>query len=748
MRARRFRATKADAKYRKNLLYLTLQRSEITFVDSSNSTAGTIATDDATARIRNSAAQLASLFTEGSPEDLPKLAQLHTAFGALSGQASDVTDRHLAAAVEGAAAKGMTLVERIVLKEVEDLQGTMEQVGAMIGELQAYLNGVTPTTMSLAAVTRDGPATAPASGPRPNEADHAVAAEQMPLIEADLPLVREFVAEAAGHVEAAEVALLQLEEDGGNVDAINAVFRAFHTIKGVAGFLNLTQIGALAHAAENVLDLARQGKLNFDPGVADTVLSSADAMKKLIDLVGRVATTGGVPALMPGLDQLLARLQACAKGEAHGAVAPKTVSTVASASMATEVAKPVNATSVQGEKGEANHGAQATPDTIKVSTERLDALINTVGELVIAQAMVQQDMAGHVASGNQRLVRNMSHLGKITRELQELSMSMRMVPIAGVFQKMSRLVRDVSRKAGKEINLVLTGKETELDRNVVEAIGDPLVHMVRNAADHGVESPDVRETNGKPRVGTIELKAYHQSGSVVIEIIDDGKGLDKARILKKAIAAGIVREDEELSEADIFKLIFHAGLSTAEKVTDISGRGVGMDVVKRNIEGLRGRIDIASTPGRGSTFTIRLPLTLAVIDGLVVKVGAERYILPITSIEQSLRPKPEQMSTVQGRGEICLIRGRTLPLYRLHKMFNVTPKFEDPTQSLVVIVQDDDRRCCLLVDELLGQEQVVIKSLGEGLGQVPGTSGGAILGDGNVSLILDVPGLMKMAEQQ
>jgi two-component system chemotaxis sensor kinase CheA len=311
---------------------------------------------------------------------------------------------------------------------------------------------------------------------------------------------------------------------------------------------------------------------------------------------------------------------------------------------------------------------------------------------------------------------------------------------------MTRLVRDLSRKAMKQIELTTTGGETELDRNVVEAIGDPLVHMVRNAVDHGIELPEARQRAGKGPTGQVHLKAWHQAGNVVIQISDDGRGLDKARILKKAIAAGLVPVGSEPSEQEIFQLIFHAGLSTAEKVTDVSGRGVGMDVVKRNIEALRGRIEIESTEGRGSKFTIRLPLTLAVIDALVVQVGPQRYLLPITSIEKSLRPTQEQLSSVQGKGEVCMIRGQLLPLFRLHRLFGVKPKAEDLAEALVVIVQDNQRRCGLVVDRLLGQQQVVIKSLGELVGKVRGVSGGAILGDGSVSMILDVPGLMEIAE--
>jgi two-component system, chemotaxis family, sensor kinase CheA len=390
------------------------------------------------------------------------------------------------------------------------------------------------------------------------------------------------------------------------------------------------------------------------------------------------------------------------------------------------------------------HGS-APESMVKVTTTRLDALINTVGELVIAQAMVSQDIT-KMSGADQRITRNMSHMGKITRELQDLTMAMRMVPIQGVFQKMSRLIRDLARKSGKQIDLKLTGSETELDRNLVEAISDPLIHMVRNAADHGIEDITDRVQAGKTPQGHVELKAYHQAGSVVVEIVDDGRGLNKAKILAKARQAGLIKEDQELTEEETFHLIFAPGLSTAEKVTDVSGRGVGMDVVRRNVEALRGRIDITSVEGKGSTFSIRLPLTLAVIDGLVVKVGAERYILPITSIEQSIRPRREQLSTVQGRGEMCMIRNSLLPLCRLHTLFNVQPRATDPCAALLVLVQDGSRRCCLLVDELLGQQQVVIKSLGEAMAAVPGISGGAILGDGTISLILDVPGLIELAD--
>ena len=327
-------------------------------------------------------------------------------------------------------------------------------------------------------------------------------------------------------------------------------------------------------------------------------------------------------------------------------------------------------------------------------------------------------------------------------------MSMRMVPVQGLFQKMARLIRDLSRKYGKKIDFVMTGAETELDRNVVEAVADPLVHMVRNSVDHGIESPQQRTQAGKNPAGRVELKAFHQAGNIVIEISDDGAGLDRERILEKARQNGIVKPQQELTDAETCNLVFHPGLSTAEKVTEISGRGVGMDVVRRNIESLRGRIDIQSDHGHGCRFTIRLPLTLAVIDGQIVSVGAQKYVIPTVSIEQSIRPKPQQIFTVNGgQAEMVLVRDKLVQLIRLADLFKVENGNPKPCESLVVVVADGQKQCCLLVDALLGQQQVVIKSLGKVLGSISGISGGAIMGDGNVSLILDVPGLIALANR-
>lgn len=654
------------------------------------------------------------------PADLPGLAKLHTALAQLAAAAGETA---AATDLTGRATGAGRLIEQIILREVDDADAALKAVVAAVGDLQQLVTGAADG----ASMSGRGTQAARRDGAAPQAVSSSADLQEAPLRAEDAPLVADFVAEARGHLETAESELLKLEDNPADAEALNAIFRAFHTIKGVAGFLGLKQVAALAHAAENLLDLARKAQLAVTADVVDVVLASADQMKALVDGVEQAVQTSAAPAALPGLGELLARLEATAAGEETAGVGNQKLE-----------ASPVPART-------ADPTSHATgPAMVKVATDRLDALINMVGELVIAQSMVSQNMA-EVARQDPRAGRNLNHLGKITRELQELSMAMRMVPIAGVFQKMNRLVRDLSRKVGKDVALVVKGEETELDRNVVEAIADPLVHMVRNAIDHGIEPPDARVKAGKPAGGRVELRAGHQAGNIVIEIADDGRGLNKARILQKASAAGLVTPGQELSDPEIFKLIFHAGLSTAEKLTDVSGRGVGMDVVRKNVEALRGRIDIASVEGRGSTFTIRLPLTLAVIDGLVVKVGAEKYILPITSIDQSLRPKAEQLSTVQESGEMCLVRGRLLPLFRLHRLFAVRGAVEDAAAGLVVIVQDGDRACGLLVDDLLGQQQVVIKSLDDGVGQVAGVSGAAILGDGNVSLILDVPGIIALA---
>jgi two-component system chemotaxis sensor kinase CheA len=328
--------------------------------------------------------------------------------------------------------------------------------------------------------------------------------------------------------------------------------------------------------------------------------------------------------------------------------------------------------------------------------------------------------------------------------MQHTAMSLRMIPIKPTFQKMERLARDLSRDFGKKVNFHVSGEDTELDRTVVEDIGDPLVHMVRNSLDHGLETTAERIAAGKSEHGNVTLKAYHEGGNIVIELSDDGRGINPEKILAKAKKQNLVQPNAQLSKEEILNLIFLPGFSTAEKVTAVSGRGVGMDVVRRNIDKLRGKIEILSEIGQGSTFRIRLPLTMAIIDGLVVRVGEDRFILPSTSVQMALRPTREAFSTVQGRGEVLDHRGKILPLHRLHRRFGIAGAIENPWEAIIVIVENNGRAHALLVDDMVSKQEVVIKPLGGFLQSLAGISGGAILGDGNIALILD-PGSLFLA---
>ncbi|WNM56782.1 chemotaxis protein CheA [Candidatus Nitrospira allomarina] len=383
--------------------------------------------------------------------------------------------------------------------------------------------------------------------------------------------------------------------------------------------------------------------------------------------------------------------------------------------------------------------------SIRVDTEKIDKLINLVGELVITQSMITDLSEKFTLAQLPVLQERITQLERNTREIQERVMSIRMMPIGSAFHRFPRLVRDLAGKSGKQIQLVMSGEETELDKTLIEAIGDPLTHLVRNSADHGLELPEDRVAQGKSERGTIRLHAYHDGGNICIAVEDDGRGLNREKIIKKAVEKGIIADGSNMSEEAVYQLIFRPGFSTAETITDVSGRGVGMDVVKRNIEGLGGSVDIQSTMGKGSRLTLKLPLTLAIIDGMTVRVGQDNYIIPLIAVTESIRPKPNELQRIVGKGEVVNLRGEWVPVVKLYEAFTLTPDFTDPSQALLVIVETDGRRLAVLVDELTGQQQVVIKSLEQNYRKVEAISGATILGDGQVALILDVPGLAKLA---
>jgi two-component system chemotaxis sensor kinase CheA len=389
---------------------------------------------------------------------------------------------------------------------------------------------------------------------------------------------------------------------------------------------------------------------------------------------------------------------------------------------------------------------QSSGTTIRVATEKVDKIIDLVGELVIAQSMATQIINGFTPARVQDLQVAVAELERHTRELQDRVMRIRMLPIGSIFSRFPRLVHDTAEALGKEVMLQISGEETELDKGVVERIADPLTHLIRNAVDHGIESGQERRAAGKPEQGVIRLTAAHQGGNVVVEVSDDGQGLDLARIRSKAVERGLADAGAELTEEQAYSLIFQPGFSTAEEVSDISGRGVGMDVVRKKVEALSGAVGITSQRGRGTSVRIKLPLTLAILDGLCLRVGEQTYILPLATIVESIQPRPDQVKSIAGRGEVVMVRGEPLTMLRLHNLFRVPNAETDPARALLVIVENEGRRLALLVDELLGQQQVVIKSLETHYRKVDGITGATILGDGRAALILDVAGVAQLAK--
>ncbi|MBF0256172.1 MAG: chemotaxis protein CheA, partial [Gammaproteobacteria bacterium] len=449
-----------------------------------------------------------------------------------------------------------------------------------------------------------------------------------------------------------------------------------------------------------------------------------------------------IPKMSPAaIAAQAAELQQAAATETAAAAA------VADAATAPVAAEPPSKTAPA--LSQAKSGSNASGGSIRVDIHKIDGLINMVGELVITQSMLGLLGADFHMSRLDRLQEGLAQLERHTRELQESVMQIRMLPISFTFSRFPRLVHDLSAKLGKQIELKMTGENTEVDKTVIEKIGDPLVHLVRNSIDHGLEGPEERRAAGKPETGTVQLNAFHKGGNIIIEIRDDGRGLNRAKIEQKAIERGLISADHSLSEHQIYELIFQPGFSTADQVSDLSGRGVGMDVVRRNINELGGSIEIESKAGQGSAIIIRLPLTLAILDGQTISVGEETYIVPLISIVESIQVRKNMINLVAGRGETFKLRDQYLPIIRLHEIFGVkNAHCTDLTEGLLVVVEGEGRRCGLFVDDLLGQQQVVIKSLEANYKRVEGVSGATILGDGSVALILDIPGLILLASRE
>lgn len=535
-------------------------------------------------------------------------------------------------------------------------------------------------------------------------------------------LLGEFVQETEDGLTTADHLLVAVEQGQQPDDVVDQLFRVFHTAKGGAGFLELDELGSLAHASETLLDRVRRGELPFSGDVVDLVLQATGLMSSMLQETRRAVETGRVISKVAGTAELIRRLESFEPGA------------VMASSPGREPAEEDAGVSPRAtESTAANH----IRETVKVDLERVDRIVEMIGELVIVESMVLH-APEVVGLSSPRIKGYLSQLEKITGDLQDVSMSMRMVPVRGVFQKMARMARDLGRRAGKKLRFVTSGDATEIDRSLVEHIGDPLVHMMRNAVDHGVESPQERRQAGKDETATIRLSAYHEGGNIVIELSDDGRGLDTDAIRSRAIERGVIEGGDNFSDAEVHALIFAPGFSTAASVSDLSGRGVGMDVVKRNIEAVRGRVSIETEVGGGTTFRLLLPLTLAIIEGMLVRCGDERYIVPTLSVVESLKLRPQMLVRFADQGELIDVRGEILPLIRLHRLFDIDRAEEDATRGLVVIIEGVGARAGLLVDDVVTQQQVVIKSLGAGIDDNPFTSGAAILSDGTVGLILNV----------
>lgn len=552
-------------------------------------------------------------------------------------------------------------------------------------------------------------------------------------------LVQDFLVETNEIIENLDHDLVELESNQNDLELLNKIFRGAHTMKGSSSFLGFNKLADLTHHAEDILNKLRKGEMVVTREIMDTLLEFVDKTKQIISDIENGTDTADVASVINDL-------KLASEGKLVGKKPAAASAPAAQASAAAPKAAPKTAPKQEAKQ----HQATQVEQTIRVDVSRLDSLVNLVGELVLSRNRLSQ-IAGELENKfeNEYLVEQLldvtSAIGMNTTELQLAIMKTRMIAIGKVFNKFPRVVRDIARDTGKEIDLIISGEETELDKQVIESIGDPLLHMIRNSCDHGVETPEVRVAKGKPRTGTVLLSAYHEGNHVVIEIKDDGAGMDPDKLKRKAIEKGVITLDEanNMDDKQAFGLIFKAGFSTAEKITNISGRGVGMDVVRNNIEKLNGIITIDSKINEGSTFFLKLPLTLAIIQALLVEVAGETFAIPLASVVETVRITNEEIHSFEGR-EVLKLRDRVLSLVRLDEAFALDELEQD--EIYVVVVALAEKQLGFIVDKLIGQEEIVIKSLGEYLGGNPGIAGATITGDGRVRLILDVSGVIEVAQ--
>ncbi|MGE4580508.1 MAG: chemotaxis protein CheA [Desulfuromonadales bacterium] len=581
-------------------------------------------------------------------------------------------------------------------------------------------------------------------------------------------MVERFVQEADELLQNAEQGLLAWEENPEDRDVLADLFRHVHSFKGNCGFFGYGDMEKLSHQMETVLDAAKSGSDFSEVGAAAVLLDLVDVLREAIANVAQEGS-GRIDSLEEHLERLK-KLLSPRLGEMlveRGLVDSETVEAAVNTQkkplgeILVDMGKvqPEQVTAIveeqqkkkkpQASQGDQEKkGAAVKRQDIRVDLEKLDNLINLIGEMVIAENMLihNPDLQGLELENFNKAAQQMS---KLVRELQEMAMVIRMIPVSGLFRRMIRLVHDLSVKSGKKVELKLFGEETEVDKTVIETITDPLVHLLRNSLDHGLEPPEERRAAGKPEKGTVKLSARHEEGEVWITIEDDGRGLNREKILAKAIKNGMIEGDgSDLSDKVVYNMIFQPGFSTAEKITDISGRGVGMDVVKQNLEKIKGKVEVHSKPGVGTRMTLRIPLTLAIIDGMLVRVGETKCIVPILSIKEAFRPQSSAITITPDGEELARVRENFFPVIRLHEVLGKKPDHFELDQGILIVLEYQDNRICVFVDEILGQQQTVIKGLSDYIGHVRGFSGCTILGNGEVSLIMDVGTLMEISEEK
>ncbi len=555
---------------------------------------------------------------------------------------------------------------------------------------------------------------------------------EIEIADEDIELYEIFLMEGREILDSIENDIIKLEEDKNNIDHLKSIFRGFHNIKGVAASYQFNNMGKLSHKLEDMLDLARNNKLDINNEFSSIILKGVDILRVILTEAEKGIKDKKI--LIKKIDDLdiISRVESYIKNNILKKGQPKKTET-----------KPAK----KGKEGDIDK-MRSSSDTVslhealfvKVEISKMDQLNDLAGELVIIENMLVSNKEIRQLE-NKDIEETMVKLKRITKSLEDVSLKLRMIPIKETFSKLKRIVRDYTMQSGKKINLVIKGEETEIDRNVVEEIYEPLVHLLRNACDHGIEELEDRVQKRKAETGRIELKAFYKGRSIIIDIKDDGKGMDAKKILKKAVQKGIVKPGEKLAKSEIFKLIFQPGFSTADNVTSISGRGVGMDIVLKGINSMQGKIEVKTEIDKGTLIRIILPLTVGIIDGMVVRIGREKFIIPTEYIKRTFQLKPKDYHKVANKGEMIMFQENLLNLFRIDTIFNIEGGVRDQFAGIIITVEGMLRDYCILVDEVIGKQEIVIKALGHYLEKSDGIAGGAILGDGKVGLIIDVSGL-------